>query len=732
MAPQLAATSPARKRFLREARSSAQVRHENVVQVYEVAEQPLPYLVMEFIPGETLQQKLDRVGPLEVPETLRIGRQIAEGLAAAHATDLIHRDIKPGNVLLEGGHHKVKITDFGLARTADDASISQSGIIAGTPMYMAPEQTQGQTLDQRADLFSLGSVLYQMVAGRPPFRANSAVAVLKRVAEDRPRPIREIIPETPQWLCDIIAKLHAKDPDERYQSAREVADVLADCEAQLKANAKLKDYSRIPRSQPQQSTPRLRLRRRRWAAAAAVLLLLLGGLGFTEATGVTNVRGTVIRLFSPEGTLVVEVDDPGVSVAVDGADVIITGAGAKEIRLKPGSYTVEARKDGKLVSRELVTVTKNGKQIVRVSQEPVTVPKIAAEKKDADRRAAEYVLSIGGTVCVNGEERNIRAVTELPQGAFRLTFVHLKHNKQVTDAGLAAFDNCSNVTELYLNGCTQVTDAGLAHFKDCKGLTLLGLNGMNVADGLAAFKNSSLTILRLDMENARVTDAGLAYLKGWKNLRQITLLNTGVTDAGLAHLKDCKNLVDLDLRGTRASDTGLAYFIDCKNLSLLRLGGTSITDAGLALFEDCKNLIELELSGTSITDEGSAHLKGHKKLAILYLGDTPVTDAGLAHLAGLKGLTVLALNGTKVSDQGLAHLKGMPLKVLLIDNTGITDLTPLQGMPLEDIRLTPKNITKGLDILRDMKSLKTIGLRWQRGWPTAEFWERYDKGEFKE
>ena len=276
LAPQLAATSPARRRFLREARSSAQVRHENVVQVHEVAEQPLPYLAMEFIPGETLQQKLDRVGPLEVPEVLRIARQIAEGLAAAHATDLIHRDIKPGNVLLEGGHQKVKITDFGLARAADDASISQSGIIAGTPMYMAPEQAQGQTLDQRADLFSLGSVLYQMVAGRPPFRANTTVAVLKRVAEDKPRAIREIIPETPQWLCDIIAKLHAKDPDDRYQSAREVADVLADCEAQLKAHSKLKDYSRIPRSKPQRSGPRPRLRSRRWAAAAAVLLLLLG------------------------------------------------------------------------------------------------------------------------------------------------------------------------------------------------------------------------------------------------------------------------------------------------------------------------------------------------------------------------------------------------------------------------------------------------------------------------
>src|SRR4029077_2339394 len=247
--------------FVREAQSSAKIRHENVVQVHEVGEQPLPYLVMEFIPGETLQQKLDRCGPLEVLEVLRIGRQIAEGLAAAHACDLIHRDIKPGNILLEGGSHKVRITYFGLARAADDASISQSGIIAGTPMFMAPEQALGHEIDQRADLFSLGSVLYQMVSGRPPVRAPSALAVLKRVAEEPPRPIPEIIPETPDWICGIITKLHAKNPDDRYQSAREIADVLADCEAQLKANAKLKDYSRIPRSKPRRSG------RWKWAAA---------------------------------------------------------------------------------------------------------------------------------------------------------------------------------------------------------------------------------------------------------------------------------------------------------------------------------------------------------------------------------------------------------------------------------------------------------------------------------
>src|SRR5262249_6768621 len=155
-------------------------------------------------------------------------QQLAEGLAAAHGMGLIHRDIKPANILIESGpQQRVKITDFGLARAADDASLTQSGMVAGTPLYMAPEQIEGETLDHRADLFSLGSVVYTMCTGRPPFRAPNTLAVLRRVAEDTPRPIRDIIPEVPVWLCDLIACLHAKKPEDRFGSAREVADLLA-------------------------------------------------------------------------------------------------------------------------------------------------------------------------------------------------------------------------------------------------------------------------------------------------------------------------------------------------------------------------------------------------------------------------------------------------------------------------------------------------------------------------
>ncbi|HEY1377166.1 MAG TPA: serine/threonine-protein kinase, partial [Gemmataceae bacterium] len=191
LAPRLAASAAARERFVREAQAAAAVRDDNVVAIYAVGDDgPVPYLVMEYIHGLTLDQRVRRDKALELKETLRIGMQVAAGLAAAHATGLIHRDIKPANILIEPGPHlHVKITDFGLARAADDASLTQSGMVAGTPLFMAPEQAQGESLDHRADLFSLGSVLYAMCAGRPPFRAPTTVAVLKRVCEDEPRDV---------------------------------------------------------------------------------------------------------------------------------------------------------------------------------------------------------------------------------------------------------------------------------------------------------------------------------------------------------------------------------------------------------------------------------------------------------------------------------------------------------------------------------------------------------------
>jgi uncharacterized protein (TIGR03067 family) len=227
LAPQYAGDGKARKRFIRESRAAAAIRNDHVINIYAVAENArVPYLVMEIIDGASLQERIDGSGPMLVKEILRIGMQAACGLAAAHVQGLVHRDIKPANILLENGVERVKITDFGLARAVDDASLTQSGVVTGTPQYMAPEQAAAESVDHRADLFSLGSVMYAMCTGHPPFRASGTMAVLKRVCEDTPRPIREVNPDIPDWLCNIISKLHAKKPAERFQAAQEVADLL--------------------------------------------------------------------------------------------------------------------------------------------------------------------------------------------------------------------------------------------------------------------------------------------------------------------------------------------------------------------------------------------------------------------------------------------------------------------------------------------------------------------------
>src|SRR5262245_38903676 len=216
LAPQLATSGPARQRFVREARAAAAVTHDNVIAIHAVEDAgPVPYLAMQCVDGRTLQDKLDRDGPLNLTEILRIGLQVADGLAAAHRHGLVHRDIKPANILLENGVERVRITDFGLARAVDDASLTQSGVVAGTPAFMSPEQAKGERVDQRSDLFSLGAVRYAMCCGHPPFRAGSTLAVLKRVCEDTPRPLGEVNPAVPDWLSAVIGRLMAKAPAER-------------------------------------------------------------------------------------------------------------------------------------------------------------------------------------------------------------------------------------------------------------------------------------------------------------------------------------------------------------------------------------------------------------------------------------------------------------------------------------------------------------------------------------
>jgi serine/threonine protein kinase len=228
LAPHLAHTGAARSRFAREGRAAAAVVHEHVVAIYNVESGgPVPFLVMQYVPGRSLQSRVDDDGPLGVEEILRIGMQAAAGLAAAHRQGLVHRDVKPSNILLENQVERAVLTDFGLARAIDDASLTQTGILAGTPHYMSPEQATGGPIDLRSDLFSLGAVLYFMATGHPPFRAVGTLAVLHRICRENHRPVWQLNKDIPDQLCDIIDNLLEKKPTRRPANAEVVQQQLS-------------------------------------------------------------------------------------------------------------------------------------------------------------------------------------------------------------------------------------------------------------------------------------------------------------------------------------------------------------------------------------------------------------------------------------------------------------------------------------------------------------------------
>jgi serine/threonine protein kinase len=275
MKPVLAVSESARKRFLQEAKATAAVENDHIVTIHQVSEdRGVPFIAMQVLHGETLEDCLRRIesarragdvsSEMPLSEVLRIGREIANGLAAAHGRHLMHRDVKPANIWLEerqGSREaavgssvkniehdpnssppianpllpRVKIVDFGLARAVSvrSSNLTQQGVIIGTPAYMAPEQANGEAPDQRCDLFSLGCVLYRMTAGEVPFKGSTPLDTLLAVIDHTPKPPRELKPDVPQALSDLVMNLLAKNAADRPQSAHSVITAIESIERSL-------------------------------------------------------------------------------------------------------------------------------------------------------------------------------------------------------------------------------------------------------------------------------------------------------------------------------------------------------------------------------------------------------------------------------------------------------------------------------------------------------------------
>ena len=363
----------ARDRFIAEARLAASIDHDNVVTIYQIGQEGrLAFIAMQWLPGETLESKLNRESGLLDEVTVReFVSQIASGLSAAHQRQLIHRDIKPANIWICDETSRIKILDFGLARIADEeSSLTQTGMLAGTPNFMSPEQAKGMELDPRSDLFSLGCVLYLLLTGRLPFSAPTVLGTLQTIQSDSPQPPIALNPDCDADLSDLTMSLLEKLPGNRLASADNLISSLNNPRQQwpqkvaVASNTAPSVSGKALAADP--ASTRSSTNGVRWLIATAVLGIL-GVTGWLMAP-------QIFRIITDQGELVVETEDPNIKIEVreNGGHVQIFDLSSNEsFDIRSGNYEFSATKEGSNTEFEVtpksVKMTRGGKELVSVT-----------------------------------------------------------------------------------------------------------------------------------------------------------------------------------------------------------------------------------------------------------------------------------------------------------------------------------------------------------------------------
>lgn len=716
MRPRYADNSDSRERFLREARTAAMVKSDHVVTIFDVGEeQGIPFIAMEYLLGCPLDQYLKTKGELPLAHAMRIGREAALGLAAAHNLGLVHRDIKPGNLWLEAPKGRVKLLDFGLARIEnDDLNLTHTGAMVGTPAYMSPEQARGQKVDYRSDLFSLGVLLYRIVTGEMPFKGNTATAILTSLAVDTPAPVRQLKPELPEALETLLANLLAKDPAQRPASAKEVAQKLRSIE-----HAKVKPDAQQP-GEPAELAPlvisaqtqyawegihtsppkRQRIVRRRNPLAA-----ILAGIGVLPVVAVfafaviwsqsppspqgprdTSGDSSLASNFQSKSTNPVP---PALAVdllaMVDVKRDTVSGrwnlVGGKlicggETAFQPPEeklqipYSPPPEYDLTLVLERTHTLpnVERGWTFAVYLTDPHQF--ILALDHSTNGKLIHGLGNLDGkrfhendTTTIGNEfeqGKKVRVECRVRRGSVTVLLDGKERIRWVGDMTRLQFDDPLWLVPNKSRVALGVHD-GEYHVHEWK-LIPVGRATNNsaraaVADPDRRAAEYVLSIGGWVQIDDKVKIATLAELPNESfTLKVVNLYrNQNVTDAGLVSFKDCRMLTYLVLQNTNVSDEGLVNFKSSAELSGLNLGFTQVGDAGLAHFKNCKKLNTLALGGTRITDLGLANFKDCNNLKILLLDRTQVGDEGLANFKDGKSLVELNVKQTKVSAQGIAE-----------------------------------------------------------------------------
>jgi serine/threonine protein kinase len=684
MLPTLAANEASRKRFVHEAQAAASIEHEHIVTIHQVGEdRGIPFIAMQYLKGESLDQRLKRQGRLPLKQVVRIGRETALGLDAAHQRGLVHRDIKPANLWLEAGSDRVKILDFGVARGGgSNANLTSAGAVIGTPAYMAPEQANARPVDSRTDLFSLGCVLYRLTTGELPFKGVDTLSVLAALALHHPQPPCQLNPAVPQQLSDLIVRLLKKDPQNRPSSAAEVADEFAMLQKEathdedfvpqpiaLVRDAKTKEVTsgsgrRNAGMQPtteETTTPRPRL----WWLALAIVSFV--GVAGALILVMIATRGDNAKPRDPSSSVVSNSSarassSPELRGASSGAASPVAPAGDDRTValwcLGAGADSVIMVNDmhQPLTCQVQGQIPDKGYYIAAVSfQRPNAI-----NNGDMKRLANLTRLE---TLILNGQPVSDEGILQL-RGCPHLKTLMLTSTKAGDLALQYIAENFPELQSLDISN-TNVTGTGLLHLKKLSQLNQL------VMSGLVALKQDTLASLQemnglreLDVSRNAITNSGLAHLQKLPSVERLQLDQTLINDDGLGALLELPALSVLSLADTKISNGGMATVAKIEGLTDLVLMGTLVDNQGLAALKDLKNLSSLFLYGLHVNDDGIAHLRGLPNLANLMLFQTEVTDGCLPHLKAMKGLKTLDIRQTRITADGVKKIKAeLPQRV---------------------------------------------------------------------
>lgn len=678
------------QRFQREAQAGARLHHPNIVPIHAVGNIDGHYYIsMAYVKGERLSDLIRREGQLSVDRALDIARQVADALAEAHKHDIVHRDIKPDNIMIDQAG-RVQVLDFGLAHLMSSKSrLTADNSKLGTPHYMSPEQCQNGLLDGRTDLYALGVILFEMLAGRPPFTADSPMAIMYQITNEPFPPLQEFNSAVPPQVIKAVEGLTARDPADRFPNAAMVCEGLA----QLQRNQNLSiATSGEPALQETESeghgfVPDKPTR----ATAFPAKKLASGTMSLVVIIGIVFGISRIV----PTGVEAPEIEAPVIEVAEE------------------SNYASEAER----LMAQWPPLPAPPERVVRFPDKAIGGYGVRPWGSDQ--------WGIDSYSALDGSKNYQDAVGSVTIPAGMELGLHIDGTKAEDFRGLDVLKPDDIQGFSFSNYEMKVGD--LEHLAQFRQLVAIDLSGVDVPESEFAHLEDMHYIKSIQLDGARISAGSLKPLLEMPYLMVFTADQAQLTDGAMKYFANTTNLVHLHLWGNRVTDYGLRHIENNTRLRYASFFGNDLSNEGMRMFSGMNNLEHLELSFNGrITDTGIEHISKNSSLRRLMVESVPLSDEGMAFLTGLE-LTELGTSPNDrdwITDKAIdSFLEIETLEILRIRGTTISTsgIRRLSSLPrLRYLGFDGEDIVEGMiDALSSLPKLTHLHVSWTTPFPLA-------------